>query len=124
MNQTRDRLENFGAYQKAMQLWDLFWEDSESLKRDFRGLEIARQMTRSIGSISANMEEGYGRGFGRELAQFYRYSRGSARESKGWYLRARFLLPAEVVAARVALLDEIIGILVTTLNRRQKRSQS
>jgi four helix bundle protein len=59
-----------------MQLWDDFWPDSDVLKgavlsdgnirslprKDFRGLEIAKQMTRSIGSISANMEEGYGRG--------------------------------------------------------------
>jgi len=121
MCQTRDRLENFGAYQKAMQLWDDFWEDAEILRRDFRGLEIARQMTRSIGSISANMEEGYGRGFGRELVQFYRYSRGSARESKGWYIRAKHLLAAEIVELRTKLLDEIIAILVATINRLERR---
>ena len=79
---TRDRLANFIGYQKAMQLWDLFWADSEILLRDIRGREIARQMTKSIGSISANIEEGFGRGFGKELNQFYRYSRGSARESR------------------------------------------
>jgi len=121
MQQTRDRLASFGGYMKAMQLWELFWEDSQILLADFRGREIARQMTRCIGSISANIEEGYGRGFGRELDQFYRYSRGSARESRGWYIRARFLLSAEIVAARVALLDEIIGILVNTLHRRSQR---
>lgn len=121
MYQMRDWLDNFGAYQKAMQLWDNFWEDSSSLRRDFRGMEIARQMVRSIGSISANMEEGYGRGFGRELVQFYRYSRGSARESKGWYRRARHLLPAEIVAKRTNLLNEIIAILVATINRLERR---
>ena len=118
---TRDRVEDFGAYQKAMQLMDDFWQDADILKQDFRGREIATQMTRCIGSISANMEEGYGRGFGRELVQFYRYSRGSARESKGWYLRARHLLPAEIVEKRTALLDEIIGILVATINRLERR---
>ena len=123
MRGTTDRLANFGGYQKAMQLWDLFWEDSEILMRDLRGREIARQMTKSIGSISANIEEGYGRGFGRELHQFYRYSRGSARESRGWYLRARFLLDDEIVTQRVALLDEIIGILVNTLERRGQRQR-
>jgi four helix bundle protein len=117
----RDRLEDFGAYQKAMQLWDDFWQDSEVLRRDFRGLEIAKQMTRSIGSISANMEEGYGRGFGRELVQFYRYSRGSARESKGWYRRSRHLLSPQVVEPRTKLLDEIIAILVATINRLERR---
>ena len=35
---TRDRLANFIGYQKAMQLWDLFWADSEILLRDIRGI--------------------------------------------------------------------------------------
>ncbi len=116
---TRDRLANFIGYQKAMQLWDLFWADSEILLRDIRGREIARQMTKSIGSISANIEEGFGRGFGKELNQFYRYSRGSARESRGWYQRARHLLDKQIVAQRTALLDEIISILVATIERRR-----
>lgn len=121
MCQTRDRLENFGAYQKAKQLAEDFWQDSDILSKDFRGREIVRQMVRSIGSIAANMEEGYGRGFGRELVQFYRYSRGSARESRGWYQRARHLLSAEIVQQRTKLLDEIIAILVATINRLEQR---
>ena len=67
------------------------------------------------------MEEGYGRGFGRELLQFYRYSRGSARESKGWYIRARHLLSAQIVDSRTKLLDEIIAILVAAINRLDRR---
>lgn len=121
MRQPRNRLLSFGGYQKAMQLWDSFWPDSEILIRDLRGQEIARQMTKSIGSISANIEEGYGRGFGKELHQFYRYSRGSARESRGWYQRARYLLPASVVSDRIQLLDEIISILVATIESRRRR---
>jgi four helix bundle protein len=111
-----DNLENFGIYKLAMGLWDVFWkEDSELLMKDVRGKEIARQMTRSIYSISANIEEGYGRGFGKEYPQFLRISRGSARESKGGYIRARFLLGEETVAKRTETLNKIIAGLNNTL---------
>src|SRR5207249_10885817 len=59
-----DRLENFGIYRLARQLFDEFWSDSEVLGRDFRGKELARQQVRRLDSICAIIEEGYGRGFG------------------------------------------------------------
>ena len=110
-----DNLENFGIYQLSKQLWDLFWSDSEILIKDPRGKEIARQLTKSAYSISANIEEGYGRGFGKEYPNFLRYSRGSARETKGGYERAKFLLDDTIVTDRIALLNRIIGGLNNTL---------
>lgn len=75
-------------YQFAMELWKACWDDSELMVNDVRGREIVKQLTRNDGSISANIEEGYERGFGKEYPQFLRIARGSARESKGWYQRA------------------------------------
>jgi four helix bundle protein len=40
------------------------------MKNDFRGKEICRQLIRSVGSISANIEEGYGRGSNKEYPNF------------------------------------------------------
>ena len=74
-----DRLETVRFYVKAMELWDLFWDDSEILGKDYRGREIAKQLTRSVGSVGANIEEGYGRGFGKEYPHYLRIARGSAR---------------------------------------------
>ena len=98
----KDGLENLRFYNMALELYDLCWVDTEILKRDFRGKEIARQIIRSCGLISANIEEGYGRGFGKEYPHFLRISRGSARETKGWYQRSKFLLTAELIANRIA----------------------
>ncbi|HPD53470.1 MAG TPA: four helix bundle protein [Bacteroidia bacterium] len=106
----KDLLENNQCHTKSMTLWTNFWDDFDLLKSDLRGREIARQLTRSAGSISANIEEGLGRGFGKEYMQFLRYSRGSARESRGWYLRGQLLLPKDVVKERILLLDEIISM--------------
>jgi len=62
----KDKLEVVYFYQNALQLWEMCWSDTEILQKDFRGKEIAKQLIRSCGSISANIEEGYGRGFGKE----------------------------------------------------------
>ena|ERR1019366_651008 len=117
-----DRLENFGIYRLARQLFDDFWVDSEILGKDYRGRELVKQQVRSLDSVCANMEEGYGRGFSKELPQSLKVSRGEARESRGRYERCRHLLSAETIAQRIAALDHIIGGLTKTLQSiEQKR---
>ena len=110
------------GYQKALFLYDLAWFDCEKLMQDLRGRAIAQQLIRSAGSISANMEEGYGRGLGRDYARFLGYALGSARETQGWYFRARHLLSEDVITHRMALINEIIALLVTTV-KQQKRAK-
>ncbi len=108
----------FYAYPKSLYLFDLAWIDCESLLKDIRGRTVARQLIRSVGSISANIEEGYGRGLGgKEYGHFLRIALGSARESKGWYFKARHLLPKRLVQSRLALLEEIISLLVTAIKQ-------
>lgn len=106
---------------KALFLYDLAWKDCERLTRDRRGRAVAEQLIRSAGSISANVEEGHGRGYGKQRDWFFTVSIGSARESKGWYWRARELLVADVLDHRLALADEVIALLVSELNRQRSR---
>jgi len=105
------------AYQKALYLYDLVWEDCEMLTKDVRGRATADQLIHSAGSISANMEEGYGRGLGRDYARILRIALGEARETQGWYFRGRRLMPAEVVRHRMALANEVIALLVTMIDQ-------
>ena len=79
----KDGLQDLRFYKMALELWDKCWKDTEILMKDLRGKEIAGQLIRSVGSVSANIEEGYGRGFGKEYPHFLRIARGSARESRG-----------------------------------------
>lgn len=105
-------------------MWDLRWCDSEMLKKDFRGKEIAKQLIRSYGSISANIEEGYGREFGKEYPHFLRIARGSAQETTGWYQRSKFLLPTTIIQERCKAIDSIIAMItksIETLERKRKR---
>jgi len=116
----RDPLWNFQVYPKALHLYNLAWEDCEYLLKDPRGRAVANQLIRSAGSICANIEEGYGRGYGKEYSYFLRVSMGSARESRGWYYRGKRLLPADVLKHRIALLDEIIAMLAPNIQRQRR----
>ena len=120
----QDRLEEFGIYKLACQLFDDFWADSETVGKDYRGRELVKQQTRSLDSVCANIEEGYGRGFNKEMPQHLKIARGEARESNGRYRRMKFLLPLETIEKRVGVLDKIIGGLTTSINTIEAKSRS
>ena len=84
-----DSLWKMSVYRYALFLGDLGWYDVTKLQQDRRTLRISDQMYRALGSISANVAEGYSRGSNKERAHFYEYSLGSARESRDWYHKGR-----------------------------------
>jgi four helix bundle protein len=117
---TKDSLWSFETYRKALFLSDLAWLDCEKLSGDTLGKGIAWQLIDSAGSIAANIEEGYGRGFGKDYARFLRIALGSARESRGWYYRGRRAFNPDVLEHRMRLLDEIIAGLVSAAKMQRK----
>ena len=117
----REPIWRFLGYRKALFFYELVWRDCEKLTHDVRGRAVAEQLIRSTGSISANIEEGHGRGYGRQRNWFFTVAIGSARESKGWYWRASNLFPPKVVDHRLALIDEVIALLVTELAHQRSR---
>ena len=96
---------------------------SEILGKDYRGRELVKQQVRSLDSICANIEEGYGRGFGKELPQHLKIARGEARESRGRYERCHRLLPSDLIAKRVETLDHIIGGLTNAIHTIEEKSR-
>ena len=122
-NLKKERLWQFEVYPKALLLADFAWEDCGKLMHDARGRAISDQLIRSSGSISANIEEGYGRGYGRDYARFLCIALGSARETRGWYYRGRKLFAAKALAYRYQLLDEIVALLVTHINKQKAKAK-
>jgi len=108
-------------YQKALFLYDLCWLNCEAWIQDRRGRAIGEQIIRSCGSISANIEEGYGRGLGREYARFLSFSVAAARETQGWYYRAHHLMKPDALDHRLKLCDENIAMLITAINAQKKQ---
>lgn len=101
------------GYRLALFAADIGWHDVTALFKDRRMWGVADQLYRALGSMSANIEEGYGRGTGKDRARFYEYALGSARESRGWYYKGRHVLAPEVVRHRLQLLTEVIKLLLT-----------
>ncbi len=112
---TSEEVWKFFGYRKALFAYDVCWQDCEQLLAHPLGKSVAQQLIRSAGSIAANIEEGSGRGYGKDRLYFLRIALGSARESKGWYYRAKALLKPDVLDHRLNLLSEVIALLVTEI---------
>src|SRR5574341_1553386 len=107
-----DSLWKMAAYRLAVFANDLGWHDVTKLPKDRRTMDLSGQLYRALGSISANLAEGYSRGTGRDRARFYEYSLGSAREGRDWYYKGRFILRDVVADHRIALSTQIIRLLL------------
>jgi four helix bundle protein len=114
-----DALWRVEAYRLALFAAEMGWHDVTKLVRDQRTRSLSDQLCRALGSISANIAEGYSRGTGRDRAHFYEYALGSARESRDWYYKARHVLGDSVAQHRLALLTQIIRLLLTTVPQQR-----
>ncbi|MEJ2751016.1 MAG: four helix bundle protein [Anaerolineae bacterium] len=84
-----DSLWKMEAYRLALFAADIGWPDVTRLAQDKRTIRLSDQLYRALGSIGANLAEGYSRSSSKDRARFYEYSLGSARESRDWYYKAR-----------------------------------
>ena len=118
---TSDALWNMKVYRLALFTTDIGWEDVSKLSKDLRTRKLSDQMYRPLGSIAANIAEGYSRSSGKDRVRFYAYSLGSAREARGWYYQARHLLGEEVALHRMEILTRIAQLLLAIIpNQRHK----
>ena len=116
-----DSLWKMEAYRLGLFVADVGWHDVTKLVRDKRTRGLSDQLYRALGSISANLAEGYSRGTGKDRARFYEYSLGSARESRDWYYKGRFVLGEIVARHRLHLLTQIIRLLLTMIPQQRGR---
>jgi four helix bundle protein len=103
------------AYRLALFAADVAWPDVTKLMQDKRTLGLASQLYEAVGSVAANLSEGYSRGSGKDRVRFYEYSLGSGRESRTWYYGARHLLGETVITHRLSLHTQIIRLLLTMI---------
>jgi len=112
---TQDPLWRMEVYRLAVFAGDLAWQDVSRLIKDRRTVRVADQLYRAVGSIGANIAEGYSRRSGKDQARFYKYALGSAREASGWYYQARHILSGAVATHRIKLLTQIARLLLTII---------
>ena len=107
-----DSLWTVEAYRLSLFLADVSWHDATKLSKDSRTRSLSDQLYRSVGSMSANIEEGYSKQSSKDRARFYEYALGSARESRGWYYKARHILGDSVGGHRLEMITQIIRLLI------------
>jgi four helix bundle protein len=110
-----DRLWKMEVYRLALFAADLSWSDVSKLVKDRRTVRLSDQLFRAVGSIGANIAEGYSRGTGRDRARFYEYALGSAREARHWYHEGRHILGETVTSHRLKLITSIIRLLLSII---------
>ena len=107
-----DTLWDLEAYRLSLFASDVCWQDIRKLHEKSNAYSLANQLYRAVGSISSNIAEGYSRGTGKDRARFYEYALGSARESRDWYYKSRFIIGEEVVDHRLDFMTQIIRLLL------------
>jgi four helix bundle protein len=118
---TSDPLWKQKVYRLSLFASDIGWSDVTKLMRDKRTLELSDQLYRSLGSIGANIAEGYSRSSGRDRVRFYEYALGSAREARDWYHKGRHICGESVAVHRVDLLTQICRLLLGMIPVERKR---
>lgn len=119
---TKDPIWKLEVYRLALFADDIGWNDVLALSKNNLTWGIADQLHRSLGSISANLTEGYSRSKGLDRARFIEFSLGSARESRDWYYKSRHVLPDEVVKHRMELITRIVSMLVPLIVNQRKNA--
>jgi four helix bundle protein len=122
--QRADRLWRMAAYRLAIYALDLAWMDAMALDRNRITRPIASQLYRAVGSISANIAEGYGRSSGADRVRFFEYALGSTRESGVWYRAGRRVLGQAIYDRRIELLSQIRRILLAAIPVERTRRLS
>ncbi|GAB4504335.1 MAG: four helix bundle protein [Anaerolineales bacterium] len=117
-----DALWKMSVYQYSLFIGELGWYDVTKILNDPRLYKVSNQLYGALGSISANVAEGYSRGSNKERAHFYEYALGSARESRDWYYKGRHVLGKDVFEHRLNLLVQIIRLLLTMVPQQRGKS--
>ena len=109
------------AYALAVELRDAAWNDASELKKHALTRDIAPQRYRALGSIAANIAEGYSRSSGKDRVRFFEYALGSVRECVEWYELSRPVIGSTAVDDRLLLLSQMRRILLTAIPEERKR---
>jgi len=119
---TNDPIWKLEVYRLALFIGDIGWHDVLALSKNKLMFSVADQLHRSLGSIGANLTEGYSRSKGLDRARFIEISLGSARESRDWYYKSKQVLSPEVIKHRMGLTTHIVAMLTPMIPHQRKNA--
>jgi four helix bundle protein len=114
---TKDPLWSLYCYREAMFLIDLVRGDLGDIGKQDPLAASKGQLLTSVGSIAANIAEGYGRMTTADRTRFLSYSLGSAREAITWYRTVGAASDPGAIADRLDRLSRVRRMLFGLLAR-------
>jgi four helix bundle protein len=118
----RRALDRVAAHTLAVEAGARAWDDAVVMKAEPLLADIAPQLVRAVGSIAANIAEGYARRSPRDRTRFYEYALGSVEETEAWYRNARHTLTAPSLDDRHARLTSIRRLLLVMIRNERTRT--
>jgi four helix bundle protein len=119
---TGDPLWRLTCYREALFLVERAAEDVRELGQSIPHTAVAEQLLKAVGSIAANIAEGYGRPTTADRVRFLSYALGSAREAIAWYQALRPSTVHARIDDRITRLARIRRMLLGLLTRLRSRS--
>src|SRR5665647_1158351 len=119
---SHDPLARMRVFELATVLGPDCFEDAQALSANPITEEIAGQLYSAVGSISANISEGYSRSSGKDRARIFEIALGSVRESMSWYRSSEPVLGESVVKDRRDRLEEMRRLLLAIIPRERGRA--
>ena len=120
---TGDPLWRVRVYRRAAYLAELADDDVVDLARNAATRLIAGQLARAVGSVMTSISEGYSRTSTADRTRIYEFGLGSARESRDWYRRGRYVLGPVIIRSRIAELTSIIRMLLSLIKKERQRKR-
>jgi len=121
--ETSDKLWQLHAYRVARCLIDQVNGDAVALQAHVDERTLG-QLVRAVGSIGANIAEGYSRRGLTDRARFYGYALGSQRESMLWLRSLSYAMPAAAVELRMLMLAQVRQLLIGLVRSVQERGET
>ena len=115
---SKDPLSKMRVYSLARELMEVVRTDAERLQANPLTEKMAGQLYAAVGSIAANLAEGYSRSSGKDRARIFEYSLGSVRESMIWYHQGEVVL-GRLAQERLDKLEEIRRMLLAIIPRER-----
>ena len=112
-------LQRVEAWCIATALIDATWIDAVEMQKHPLLKGPAAQLVQAVGSIAANVAEGYSRRSSRERIRFYEYALGSTEEARAWYRVGQRAIGPQVHGSRGKELTSIRRLLLTMIRNER-----
>ena len=108
------------AYRNSSYLAACVAKDVVPILGDLRFTKNIPQLVEAVGSIGANIWEGYGRRSRADRVKFYEYAYSPAGESMHWYTAVSVAMSQDLLVERAEQLAEICRLLLTMMHNERR----